>query len=167
MRFISHSEKETEEFGKKIAVEMSGGEVIALQGDLGAGKTILAKGIAQGLGYKRIVNSPTFVLMKIYKIRFNPTGNLLKVESKNALGGKEKGLSKEKYINYICHIDAYRIKEVKETEELGVFEYFGKSDTITILEWPERIKEILPSNTIWVSLSHGEKENEREIELKN
>lgn len=151
MKYISHSEDETKNIGKKIAAKLKGGEVLAIQGDLGAGKTILAKGIAKGLGCKKIVNSPTFVLMKIYKIKFQ----ILNIK----LAGK--------IIKYICHIDAYRINSAKDIEAIGALEYFGKEDTISIVEWPEKIKKILPRDTIWVELGYGKKELERVIRVKN
>ncbi len=149
MKYISHSENETKNIGKKIAAKLKGGEILALRGDLGAGKTVLSKGIAVGLGYKKNVNSPTFVLMKIYKI-YTPLPPLK--------GGTE--------IKYICHVDAYRITDSNEMENIGINEYLGAQDTVSIIEWPEKIKKMLPKNTIWVELNYGKKENERKIIFK-
>lgn len=139
MKYISHSEEGTKKIGQKIASGFKGGEILALDGDLGAGKTVLTKGIAQGLGYKKIVNSPTFVLMKIYKIKHNGIKN-------------------------ICHIDAYRINDAEEIEDIGAGEYFGSCDSVCIIEWPERVKKILPKNTIWIKIK-SPKRGEREIKI--
>lgn len=142
MKFVSHSENETKEIGKKIAAKLKGGEILALQGNLGAGKTMLAKGIAEGLGYEKIVNSPTFVLMKIYKV-------------KSKKGNKIKN---------ICHIDSYRISANEEIEAIGALEYLGRTDTVSLIEWPERIKKILPKETIFIHLKYGRNKDERIIE---
>ncbi len=154
MKYISKSENETKKIGKKIAAKLKGGEILALHGDLGAGKTVFAKGIIEGLGYKKNVNSPTFVLMKVYKLKIRN----LKLEIR---GGKNKS-----NVKYICHVDAYRIIDTSEIEDIGALEYFGKSDTVSIIEWPEKIKKMLPKNTIWVELNYGKKENERKIIFK-
>jgi len=118
------SEKQTIALGKKIARDLKGGEVLALTGDLGAGKTTLIKGIAQGLGIKKIITSPTFVLMKIYTID-----------------------RKQSAINRLVHIDCYRIKSAQEILDIGAHEYFGDNTTVVVIEWAEKIKKILPGQT--------------------
>ena len=67
-KFITKSERETIQLGKKLSRNFRGGQTVALIGELGSGKTVLIKGMAQGLGIKKIITSPTFVLMKVYKI---------------------------------------------------------------------------------------------------
>jgi len=121
------SEKQTFAFAKKFAQSLKGGEVIGLIGELGAGKTVFTKGLANGLGVKGVVNSPTFVLMKIYKIK--------------SLNLKVKNL---------CHIDVYRVKDIKEMASIGVEEYFNRSDTVTVIEWADKIKKILPKRAKYV-----------------
>jgi len=163
MKIISNSIEETKDIGKKIASKLKGGEIIALHGDLGAGKTVITKGIAQGLGYNKIVNSPTFVLMKIYKIPSTKKDGLkipLPPEERTGNPTLIKG-----EIKRICHIDAYRISTEEEIEGIGIYEYLGKRDTICIIEWPERIKKIMPKNTKWINLKCGEKENIRKIDI--
>jgi tRNA threonylcarbamoyladenosine biosynthesis protein TsaE len=86
---ITNSEKETLTFGKNYGNKLKGGEIIGLVGDLGAGKTILAKGVAFGLGIKKNVNSPTFVVMKVYPV-------------------------KKDEIRTFVHIDAYRLSSEKK-----------------------------------------------------
>jgi len=128
------SEKQTFAFAKKFAKSLKGGEVIGLIGELGTGKTIFTKGLAKGLGVKGIVNSPTFVLMKIYEV---------------------KGLNLK--IKVLCHIDAYRIKLAKDLSAVGIEEYFNRTDTITVVEWADKIKKILPKRTRYVKfINRGE-----------
>jgi len=177
MKYISHSENQTKEIGKKIAAKLKGGEVLALHGDLGAGKTVLTKGIAAALGYKKIVNSPTFVLMKIYEVK--SAGSIVHAD-RSGCGTKLHNSRKAKYeqigstapgdyrasnIKNICHIDAYRLNSSDELEDIGALEYFGKSDTVSIVEWPERVREILPKNAKWINLKCGDSSDIREIEL--
>ncbi|MFH1030480.1 MAG: tRNA (adenosine(37)-N6)-threonylcarbamoyltransferase complex ATPase subunit type 1 TsaE [bacterium] len=160
MYFISHSEEETKKIGKKIAAGFKGGEVLALRGDLGTGKTVLAKGIAEGLGYKGIVNSPTFVLMKIYRVKFRVSNLQF---SKKSVYKKENVINKA--IKNICHIDAYRISDAHEIEDIGALEYFLEPSTVSIIEWPEKIKEILPQNAIFIELGYGKNEGDRIIRI--
>ncbi|MDD5527916.1 MAG: tRNA (adenosine(37)-N6)-threonylcarbamoyltransferase complex ATPase subunit type 1 TsaE [Patescibacteria group bacterium] len=129
MKIITHSEKETFSFAKKLAKKAKGGEVYALSGNLGAGKTVFARGFAGGLGVKRNVNSPTFVLMKIYPVK------------------------KNKSIKHLCHIDAYRLKSARDLAAIGVADYLGQKDSVCLVEWPERIKKILPKSIFLLKLS--------------
>lgn len=129
--------------GKKIAKTLCGGEVLALTGDLGAGKTTLIKGIAQGLGIKKIITSPTFVLMKIYSIN-----------------------KAQRTIHKLVHLDCYRLKSAQDILNIGAQEYFGRPDTVVVIEWAEKIKPILPKNAIKLKLGLGKKSNERKIQIK-
>ena len=122
MKYTTNSEKQTFNLGKKLAKTLKGSEVLALVGELGAGKTVLIKGIAAGLGIKKIITSPTFVLMKVYKI---------------GIRNQELG------IRNLVHIDCYRIKNPQEIADIGATEYFGRPDTIVVIEWAEKIKKIL------------------------
>jgi tRNA threonylcarbamoyladenosine biosynthesis protein TsaE len=116
VKIITRSEKETFEFAKKYAQTLKGGEVIGLIGDLGAGKTVFVKGVAAGLGIKKTITSPTFVLMKVYPVR------------------------KHKTIKNLVHIDAYRLKG--EVWDLGLNEYLN-NETAIIIEWPSKIRNYL------------------------
>jgi len=113
-----------------------------LTGQLGAGKTVLIKGIAWGLEIKKIITSPTFVLMKVYSIKNS------KLKIKN-----------------LVHIDCYRTKNSQEIIDIGATEYFGRQDTVTVIEWADKIKKILPKKTIQIIIKlRGE--NKREIIIK-
>ncbi|HTX86787.1 MAG TPA: tRNA (adenosine(37)-N6)-threonylcarbamoyltransferase complex ATPase subunit type 1 TsaE [Candidatus Nanoarchaeia archaeon] len=141
MKIITHSEKETIALAKKIAKKAKGGEVYALSGELGAGKTVFARGFASGLGIKRNINSPTFVLMKIYPVRKHPA------------------------IRHLCHIDAYRLKSAKDLEAIGAADYLGRKDSVCLVEWPEKIKKLLPEKVNSLKLKHLA-EDQREIVWK-
>ena len=134
MEKISLSVNQTLRIGKKIACYLKGGEIILLSGSLGAGKTVLAKGIASGLGInKNDVVSPTFVLLRVY-----PGKHLLQ------------------------HFDLYRIKTTADVFALGYEEYFyphtkdfgvGEySDAVTLIEWPQRLKFLLPKEFLKIKL---------------
>lgn len=129
MKYTTKTEKQTFNLGKKFAKSLKGGEVIALTGELGAGKTILAKGLAEGLGIKKIVTSPTFILMNVYKLK---TRNLK--------------------LKTLIHIDCYRLNNTKDLENIGATEYFRDPNTVVVVEWAEKIKKILPKNTLHISI---------------
>jgi tRNA threonylcarbamoyladenosine biosynthesis protein TsaE len=140
-KMISHSEKETMDFGKKLGQACRGGEVFALFGELGAGKTKLVQGLAKGLGVQGRVNSPTFNILKIYKMK-RQVGHI-----------KQSGRPK-----FFCHIDAYRLKSGKDLAALGVKEFFNSPETVTAIEWAERVKGILPKGVKIIrikSIRHG------------
>lgn len=132
MKYLTISEKQTFNLAKNFAKKLEGGEIIGLVGDLGAGKTIFTKGLAAGLGIKQIVNSPTFVLMKVYQI-----------------------LNNKFQISNFVHIDSYRIKSEQDITTIGAQEYFTRPDTVTIIEWADKIKKILPKKTRFVNIKYN------------
>ena len=117
-------EAATLEYGRQMAQSLSHGAVIALQGELGAGKTTFTKGLAEGFGVHEVVTSPTFVLMKLYDTH---------------------GQSD---ITRLCHIDAYRLTSAHDLIMIGAEEYLTDTRTVTVIEWPERVEGILPDNAI-------------------
>ena len=116
--------KETLELGIKIGQEAKPGLVIALEGDLGVGKTVLAQGVAKGLGVEEMVCSPTFTIVQVY----------------------EEG----RYPFY--HFDVYRLEDPDEMYEVGVEDYFY-GEGVCMVEWAEMIKEILPSSYLKIEIS--------------
>lgn len=144
--YRSYSSDETKLFGNKIAKKVSsikyqvsrkkGALILALKGDLGSGKTTFTQGFLRGLGVKARVNSPTFVLMKCYRLHD---------------------------IRYrkVYHLDCYRIKKPKELLGLGLKEIFDNPENMVLIEWPERIRRILPKKNIEISFKHSNKENIR------
>lgn len=115
--------------------------VLALDGELGAGKTTFVKGIFSALKVKGPAVSPTFII-----VRKKNTGN--------------------KIIKNIFHMDAYRIKGEAELENVGFSEMIDSPSTLTIIEWAGNIKKAIPKDSIWIKFSHGKNENERIIEIK-
>ncbi|MFA6423445.1 MAG: tRNA (adenosine(37)-N6)-threonylcarbamoyltransferase complex ATPase subunit type 1 TsaE [Patescibacteria group bacterium] len=139
MEKIFKSVEETKEYGRQLTLNLVGGEILALFGDLGSGKTVFTKGIAEGLGFKQNIISPTFNLIKVYA----KIGN----------------------ISTLCHADLYRLENSSELENIGISEYIGKPDTICVIEWPEKIEKQLPNETIKIYFSHIDEEK-RKIEIK-
>ncbi|KAA3601507.1 MAG: tRNA (adenosine(37)-N6)-threonylcarbamoyltransferase complex ATPase subunit type 1 TsaE [Calditrichaeota bacterium] len=138
-KFYSKSEKETFQIGIEIAKTFVCGDVILLNGDLGAGKTNLSKGICESLGVKKIITSPTFTIVNDYEI------------GDKILIGLER----------VVHFDFYRIESSDEFYNLGIEEYFDEN-SISLIEWHEKAKEFLPSKTKSISIKILS-ENEREI----
>jgi len=134
--FITKSLDETKELAAKIAEEISGGNVIALIGDLGTGKTAFAQGFAKAMGIKEAVGSPTFKIVSVYE------------------GAK----------TWLYHVDCYRLKNTQQFMNIGGEEYLAPVTGITLIEWADIIKEILPNNTIVINFKRiiG-KSNHREI----
>lgn len=114
--------------------------VLALNGDLGAGKTTFTKGIGRALEIKRVINSPTFTIMKIY-------------DASNQVNG----------ITKLYHLDVYRLDSSSSDFELE--EYFYQ-DGITVIEWATIIDDILPSDTMWIDIYRID-DNTRKVVLKN
>ena len=143
-KFITKSEKQTMALGEKLAHYFQGGEIIGLIGELGAGKTVLIKGMAKQLNINKTITSPTFVLMKVYSIN-----------------------NKQSIIENLVHVDAYRLNSGQDLIEIGLEDWLGKSNTITAIEWADRVKDILPKSKIIVKIKFGKKQNEREIKISN
>lgn len=136
---ITKNETETINLGVEIASSLKCGDVIALYGDLGSGKTRLVKGICMGLDVKQMVNSPTFIIVNEY--------------------------SSQKFHN-IYHFDLYRMKTEDEVLAMGFKEYLNH-ESIVLIEWPEHIERLLPPETIKIHISHTvEDETHRWIKLE-
>lgn len=139
--FTTHSAEETRNLGKKLAGETKPGTLLCLAGDLGAGKTTFTQGFLQGVGATRPYVSPTFVIMKQYDL------------PKPSASGVER----------VYHADAYRV-EVKDFINLGFTEWCADPKGIVILEWPERVQKLIPSNAIIISF-RSLSETEREMKF--
>ena len=153
MEIVTKSAQETKALGRKIAstlVKKSKNEpvILALTGDLGSGKTTFVQGLAQGLGIKGRIISPTFIIMRQYKIR-PPT------------------LHHSPFANFY-HVDFYRLEEDLEEEivNLGLADIWGQKGNIVAIEWAEKIKKSLPTISKWIEFECL-KNNERKIVLVN
>lgn len=137
MEILTKNASETQRFGKKFANNLKGGEVVALVGNLGNGKTTFVQGLAKGLGIKDSIISPTFILRRDYKSK---TQN-----------GRRKTL---------IHVDLYRLEmEInREFKNLGVEESLADGATV-VIEWAEKVRRLLPQSTIWITFENlgGEK----------
>ena len=135
--YTTNSREETEKLAKEFAATLIGGDVVLLHGDLGAGKTHFAKGLARGLGVKDVVTSPTFALHNSY----NGT-NLV-----------------------FNHFDFYRVENAEEVEMLGLHEFFFDKSGVCAVEWSENVRELLPQKTISVNIETLS-ENARKITIE-
>ena len=135
IQYNSTDEKDTIRCGEQLARHLKVGDIVCLQGDLGSGKTTLVKGMAKGLGVSpQKVHSPTFVLMNIYK-------------------GKSP----------LYHFDFYRLDKVQEIPIIGYDEFlYGQG--VAVIEWPERMGDLLPTERLDIKLTH-QGENERRLEF--
>ncbi len=134
MHIISHSEEETQKAGFEAAGKVKKGSVISLRGSLGAGKTVFAKGLARALGITEAIVSPTFTLVQEYEGRLK-----------------------------MYHLDLYRLSGEDEFESMGG-EDFLYSDGVCLIEWSEKIADMLPDDTIYVNITIGE-DLTRDIEI--
>lgn len=133
--FSSHTIEDTFALGKRIASHLKLGDVVALYGEVGAGKTHLAKGICAHFGVDpEDVNSPTFTLVNEYDASF----------------------AKQSFPLY--HFDAYRIDDIEEFYSIGYEDYFF-GDGICLIEWADRIEALLPPETIRIFGEHGENDS--------
>jgi tRNA threonylcarbamoyladenosine biosynthesis protein TsaE len=126
---ISESAEATTEFGEAFAKKyLHAGSLVVLRGELGAGKTQFAKGIARAFGLRdEEISSPTYALVNEYEI---------------STSGIER----------LYHLDCYRFEKPEELIELGIEEYLYPKHAVTIIEWPERIEAYLPKNKIEITI---------------
>jgi len=147
--FISSSSAETKKFAERLARRLVRAKsprrhalVVALSGDLGSGKTTFVQGFFRGLGIKKRVTSPTFIIMRRSNIPHQTP------RFRNAY-----------------HVDAYRVRKSKELSQLGFKEILKNPENIVLIEWAERVRPLLHRRAQFVVLSHEKKENVRHISL--
>ena len=136
MKINLNSVQDTIKFGEKFGKLLISGDIIFLNGDLGAGKTTLSKSIGEGLGVQEYITSPTFTLINEYEGRLP-----------------------------LYHFDLYRLDSYEELEELGVEDYFY-GNGVCLIEWAEKFSEDLPENRLEVWINRGKTDDERYIKLK-
>jgi tRNA threonylcarbamoyladenosine biosynthesis protein TsaE len=125
--FVTNNIEETNQIAQDLAAKLEGGEVIALSGNLGVGKTVFVKALAVALGIKEEVTSPTFVLMKVYDI-------------------------KHKNIRQFIHADCYRLDGAEDLKDIGLSDFLAE-DSVVVIEWADKINN-LPSNVINVKFDY-------------
>jgi len=131
--FISNSPAETEAIGQQLAVEIGVGSILALNGDLGSGKTVFVKGLVAGLGSRADVTSPTFTILHEYR------------------GGRLP----------VYHFDFFRLENRESIVRLGLDDYFF-GDGVSVIEWGDRFPELIPQRARWI-LFEIKSANERAI----
>jgi tRNA threonylcarbamoyladenosine biosynthesis protein TsaE len=119
--------------------------VLGLVGELGAGKTTFIQGFARGLGIKGYIPSPTFLIFRKYKI---PTSRFM-IHN----------------LRFLYHVDLYRVQKIKELKNLGFQSILHSPFNIVFIEWADKIRKVLPKDTIWIKFEHGQKINERIIRV--
>lgn len=150
---ISKSKIQTQKFATRFSKKILkanrpdrsvGAAIIALCGDLGAGKTTFVQGFIRALGVKQRITSPTFLIVRKYEIS-TPF---------------RKGFA---HYHHVYHLDLYRIQKPKELLDLGFKKMIRDPHAVILIEWPERVKKLLPKNTTWINFEHGKKQKERII----
>ncbi len=136
---ILNSAESTKQFAKELLTKLGNKNIIALEGSLGSGKTTFVQGLAEGLGIKKRVLSPTFVFLRSYKLENQP-------------------------FSVFHHFDLYRCETLEDVKSTGLEEVLLDKDCLIAIEWPEIAKEILPENTVWLKFKKIA-ENSREIEV--
>ena len=131
-KLILKNEDETRAFGLELGASLRKGDIVALIGDLGTGKTALTKYIAEGLGIRETITSPTFTIVQEYRQGRLP----------------------------LYHFDVYRIGDPEEMYELGYEEYFY-GDGVCVIEWADLIEELLPEYTTVIRIEYGKNQEER------
>ena len=119
----TYTEEQTKSIGRFIGQHLQGGDILCLEGELGVGKTVFSKGVAEGLNIFGPITSPTFTIVNEYDEGRIP----------------------------FYHFDTYRIEEVEEMDEIGYEEYFF-GQGVSLIEWPSKIREIMPGSAIWFTM---------------
>jgi tRNA threonylcarbamoyladenosine biosynthesis protein TsaE len=134
LEFFSRSPEQTRRVGMRLGRLLREGDVVCLQGDLGAGKTTFVQGLAQGWGSLDSVSSPTFILVNIYR----------RADARQ-----------------FFHLDAYRLDSVPEAEELDVDAMIEQGPLV--VEWPERVGNLIPDEKLWVHFDHMSDEHRQMV----
>ncbi len=140
MYHTSYSPQETRQLAREILRRLGTKHIILLQGELGSGKTVLAQALAEELGVKDTVNSPTYVLMKVYPLN-------------------------DKRFKRFVHVDLYRIDYDQRLDDLGLSDYLQDEESLVVVEWPERIIGSWPYDSFWVRFYFGDKSDIRVIDF--
>ena len=149
--FLSKNASQTQKLAGKIVADLltakgsKNAAVLALEGELGGGKTTFVQGLAKALGVKEKITSPTFVIMRRFDI-----GILGNYDFKN-----------------LYHIDCYRLNSPKELIELDFKKIIERPENLVVIEWAEKVKSLVPKNAVWISFEwKGEKERKIMINSK-
>ena len=146
---VTTSYQETQKVGENFSKKLKGGEVLALYGDLGSGKTTFVQGLAKGLGIKRRIISPTFIVVRTYKIKNQKSK--IKSTSQNA--------------KFFYHIDLYRIENQNDIKRLGIEEIINDPQNIVAIEWAEKLGKRKPRKRVDIDFKYADS-NKRRISIR-
>ena len=157
LQYLTQNSQETKKLARILALEATKIKsrkplIFGLVGDLGSGKTTFIQGFIRGLGIKKRITSPSFLIMRSYKL---PACNALRSNA-----GRQATSYKKIY-----HIDCYRLKKPKELLVLGLREILADSQNLVLIEWADKIKKILPKEVIYLKFKHNKLPNQRLIKL--
>jgi len=148
MKILVKNVAETQKIAAELAAKVlalpksKNAKVVALVGDLGAGKTTFVQSFLKELGVKGRIVSPTFLIFKPYTLNAVP-------------------------YTLAYHVDVYRLKNSEELKVLKFQEILDNPQNIVLVEWADKIKEILPADALWINFEHGSKESERFIDVRD
>lgn len=129
--YTTRSPEETIALGEHLAKLLTGGHIITLEGQLGAGKTTFMKGVATGLGIHSPITSPTFTLMNTHPLTNQSFSTLI-------------------------HVDTYRLESSEDLVDIGITDYLGMPDTVCMIEWPDKVADLLAEKeVITLSFAHS------------
>ena len=133
-KFITKNFEETQKLGEELAGEIKDGTVVALYGDLGSGKTTFVQGFAKGLGINKRLISPTYIILRTYKIKLKTKNLKLKTSVQE--------------VKNFYHVDLYRIQNGEDIREIGLDEIIENGNDIVAIEWAEKLGYLLPKKRI-------------------
>lgn len=145
---VSRSSRETQRIARQTLHACIAAKkrpiILALEGDLGSGKTTFVQGLAKYLSIREKIQSPTFVLAKWYQLpkRFRP-------------------------LRHFVHIDAYRLEGLREAREIGLPAIIRDREAVAAIEWADRIRKLVPRSATWIRFRHGARPQERSIKLES
>lgn len=137
---VTKSAQETQELGQRTGSDLKEGQVLALEGELGSGKTTFVQGLAQGLGIKERILSPTFIMIREYPVKKPDT-----------------------LIKHFYHVDLYRLEKAEEIEVLGLKEIWSDPENLVVIEWAEKIKNLLPEKRMEILFEYLGEEKRKVI----
>ncbi len=135
IKAITNNPEATAKLAEEVAASLKGGEVLALVGDLGTGKTSFIRALAKALGVNERVTSPTFVYMHVHRLE------------------KSKDKIQKPKVEVLVHADAYRV-DATALRDIGIEDYFNNPRIVVVIEWADKVKSLLPKDAIFIRFKH-------------